>query len=70
MDREKSGSTSEANSQKRKKFLGIYFACCNTYGRIYNNSSTHYEGKCPKCLRSLRVKIGEGGVNRRFFVAS
>ncbi len=56
--------------QKKKKFLGIYFACCNVYGRIYNHSGTHYEGKCPKCIRSLKIRIGNGGVNDRFFIAS
>jgi len=58
------------NTLKRKKFLGIYFACCNVYGRIYNHSKTHYEGKCPRCLRSLKIRIGNGGVNNRFFIAS
>ncbi len=56
--------------QKRKKFLGIYFACCNVYGRIYNHSGTHYDGKCPRCLRRLKIRIGSGGVSDRFFVAS
>ncbi|MEK6765143.1 MAG: hypothetical protein AABY49_02800 [Planctomycetota bacterium] len=58
------------NLQKRKKFLGIYFACCNVYGRIYNHSGTHYDGKCPICLRRLEIRIGSNGVSDRFFVAS
>jgi len=56
--------------RKNKKFLGIYFACCNVYGRIYNHSGKQYEGKCPRCLRGLTIKIGSGGVGDRFFVAS
>lgn len=53
-----------------KKFLGIYFDCCNVYGRLYKNKEgTHYVGRCPRCLRSLRVPIGEGGTNSRFFRA-
>jgi len=31
------------NSRKKKNFLGIYFACCNVYGRIYNHSGKEYE---------------------------
>jgi hypothetical protein len=58
------------NALKRKRFLGIFFACCNVYGRIYNHSGTHYDGKCPKCLRSLKIRIGSGGVSNRFFIAS
>ena len=54
----------------RKKYLGIHFACCKVYGRIYNHSGKHYEGKCPRCLRSLKIRIGSGGVSNRFFVAS
>lgn len=58
------------NSQQKKKFLGVYFACCNVYGRIYNHSGMHYEGRCPKCLRTLTIRIGKDGVGDRFFVAS
>lgn len=53
-----------------KNFLGIYFDCCNVYGRLYKNKEgTHYVGRCPRCLRPLRVPIGEGGTNSRFFRA-
>ena len=58
------------NSRNKKNFLGIYFACCNVYGRIYNHSGKEYEGRCPRCLRGLTIKIGSGGVSDRFFVAS
>ncbi|UKI40761.1 MAG: hypothetical protein L6V95_11595 [Candidatus Melainabacteria bacterium] len=48
--------------------MGIYFECCNVYGRIYENKDkTAYVGRCPKCLRPIKVKIGEGGTNARFF---
>jgi len=63
-------SPEAVNSRKRKKFLGIFFACCNVYGRIYNHSGKQYEGKCPRCLRNLTIKIGSGGVGDRFFIAS
>ncbi|MGR3175087.1 MAG: hypothetical protein ACUZ8N_10865 [Candidatus Scalindua sp.] len=59
-----------AVNSRKKKFLGIYFSCCNVYGRIYNYSGKQYEGKCPRCLRHLTIKIGSGGVGDRFFIAS
>lgn len=58
------------NPRKKNNFLGIYFACCNVYGRIYNHSGEEYEGRCPRCLRGLTIKIGSGGVSDRFFVAT
>ena len=53
-----------------RKFLGIYFECCRLYARIYRNcEGTAYEGRCPRCGRSVRVSIGAGGTPRRFFAA-
>jgi hypothetical protein len=57
-------------SSQKKKFLGIFFSCCNVYGRIYNHSEKQYEGRCPICLRNLTIKISSGGVGDRFFIAS
>jgi len=60
----------EENTNQKKKFLGIMFDCCGVYGRIYpNKEGTYYQGRCPKCLRMVKVKIGEGGTNQRFFRA-
>lgn len=57
----------EENNQKRK-FLGIMFDCCGVYGRIYpNKENTAYVGRCPHCLRPIRISIGEGGTGQRFF---
>lgn len=63
-------SEEKDNKSSSSNFLGIMFNCCNTYGRIYKNKDgTAYVGRCPRCMRSLRVKIGEGGTNQRFFNA-
>ncbi len=70
MDIVEDGSTVAVDRQKKRKFLGIYFTCCNIYGRIYNYSGKQYEGKCPRCLGRLTVRVGRGGVSNRFFVAS
>ena len=62
----------ENNSQKRK-FLGIWFDCCNTYGRIYKTpDGNFYRGRCPKCLRSVSVRVSDNGegTDRRFFRGS
>ena len=54
----------------RKKFLGVHFRCCNLYQRIYcNKSGSAYEGRCPRCGKTVHIPIGEGGTSNRFFEA-
>ena len=63
----------EENKTTRRPFLGIWFDCCGVYGRIYKNAAgTMYTGRCPKCLRYVRVRVGgQGeGTDRRFFRGS
>ncbi len=53
-----------------RPFLGIHFDCCHVYARIYRTrEGDAYAGRCPRCLRSVRVKIGAGGIASRFFRA-
>lgn len=60
---------SEENKTPRA-FLGIMFDCCGAYGRIYKNKEgTAYVGRCPRCMRNIKVPVGEGGTNARFFNA-
>ena len=53
-----------------RKFVGVQFKCCDVYTRIYiNRDETAYEGNCPKCAKRVRLAIGPGGTNSRFFTA-
>lgn len=50
------------------RWLGVWFTCCHTYGRIQRNAQgSRYEGRCPRCGASVHALIGEGGTSRRFF---
>lgn len=52
------------------KFLGIHFECCDIYSRVYpNKKRTAYLGYCPRCARQIKLRIGEGGTDARFFTA-
>ena len=56
---------------ERRKFIGVKFNCCGIYVRIYmNKDGTAYTGRCPKCFRPVKFKVGEGGTNHRFFEAN
>ena len=53
-----------------RKWLGVHFRCCNTYGRLYRDAAgSQYTGRCPRCAVEVQVPIGEGGTDRRFFEA-
>ena len=66
----KTGKENEEKGLTTRKFLGIWFSCCKTYGRLYKNrEGTAYVGCCPRCGAKLSVKIGKEGTGRRFFRA-
>jgi hypothetical protein len=66
------GGTSDdvASKASARRFVGIHFACCDVYSRVYiNRQETAYVGHCPRCMRRVELKIGPGGTDARFFTA-
>ena len=62
---------SDEDKPKKRQFIGIWFDCCGVYGRLYKNKDgTAYVGRCPKCLRLAKVRVGGDGTDRRFFRGS
>ena len=66
-------ATSPADGPRQpdsRRFVGVHFVCCDVYSRVYiNRDQTAYEGNCPKCAKRVRLRIGPGGTDARFFTA-
>jgi hypothetical protein len=55
---------------RRRPWVGIRFDCCGIYVRVYRSLDEQwYRGRCPKCLREARLRVGPGGTSSRFFIA-
>ncbi|MEP0845254.1 MAG: hypothetical protein HRF50_00375 [Phycisphaerae bacterium] len=60
----------ERREATRRPFIGIHFKCCGVYARVYRSATQpYYLGRCPRCLRPVRVRVGAGGTSARFFEA-
>jgi len=61
---------STSNHLVGRRYVGIHFACCHVYTRVYINcDETAYAGRCPKCHRNVQLRIGPDGSDSRFFTA-
>jgi len=57
---------SKSKDPQSRPWIGVMFECCSVYSRIYRApTSTAYRGRCPKCLRTLHLPVGEGGTDIR-----
>jgi hypothetical protein len=64
MDRAESASRPQG-----RKYLSVLFACCSVYQRVYANADgNRYEGRCPRCAKLVRFRVGTGGTDARQFV--
>ena len=60
-----------AVGHRRRPYVGVLFECCGIYVRIYRRpGQMFYLGRCPKCLRTVRLRVGRDGTAARFFRAT
>ena len=66
-----SGERSQMPPGQRRPYVSILFECCNVYARVYRRpDQLYYRGRCPKCLRAVKLRVGPDGTPARIFRAS
>lgn len=64
------GREEDSSSARGRPWVGIHFDCCGIYARVYRaEGATAYVGQCPRCFRKVKLRVGPGGTDSRFFVA-
>jgi hypothetical protein len=54
-----------------RPYISVLFECCGVYARVYRRpEQRYYHGRCPKCLRTVHVRVGPEGTSARFFRAT
>jgi len=52
-----------------RSYVGVRFACCDVYVRIYcSPDGKSYRGHCPRCANPVNFVVGPGGTDARTFV--
>lgn len=55
---------------EERPWIGIRWMCCNVYSRVTRHPDVKkYVGRCPRCLKGLKIRVAPGGSNCRMFVA-
>ena len=68
-DAAKREASSEATSSSARPYVGVRFACCDVYVRIYRSpDGKSYRGHCPRCAKPVNFVVGPGGTDARTFV--
>ncbi len=66
-----SAAGSDAGSAADRPFVGIEFACCRVYARVYINAAgTAFQGRCPRCAKHVTLHISADGQPGTFFTVS
>lgn len=53
-----------------RPWLAVYWRCCTVYSRVYRNvRADAYDGRCPRCGKSIHIGVGPEGTGARFFQA-
>lgn len=54
-----------------RPWLAVHWRCCNVYTRVYRNrGGDAYPGRCPRCGRTVRIRVAPDGTDARFFEAT
>jgi hypothetical protein len=62
-------NASDTASRATRAFIGVHFACCGVYRRVYRDAGDpSYIARCPLCGRELVFRVGAAGTNARAFV--
>ena len=62
-------STQTESAFAGRPYLQVMFECCHVYQRVYRDrSGAYYQGRCPRCLRTIRFRIRPDGTTARGFV--
>lgn len=65
-----SDPATESTAPGGRPFIGILFECCDVYSRIYRQpDAREYRGRCPRCMREIRLRVASDGVSSRQFRA-
>lgn len=70
-DEENRPGTNPSQPRPRRPYISIFFDCCQVFSRIYRQPEDRvYIGRCPRCLRTLTVRVAPDGTPTRIFRAS